>query len=99
MEHDNDVTKVVFRKFKEGDVIALFPEVATDRQGINCLSYQHIGQHGAASTLIVNSTTLATESEYADLKRELENRIGYNLKVCKRITRQMDEARRADARW
>ncbi len=75
-------TVVVFRKFREGDVIALFPNI-TEGLG-RCLSYMHIGQHGAASYgMLVQDTELASEEEYAPLKQELEQ-IGYVLKVQKR---------------
>ena len=73
---------VVFRTYKDGDVIALFPGIT---EGIGyCLSYMHIGQHSAASYgMVLQETRLATEEEYASLKQELEG-IGYNLKVQKR---------------
>lgn len=80
---DVQETKVVFRKFKNGEVIALFPELK--ERGGNILSYMHVGQHGAASTAIVNDTKLATAQEFGPLFMELE-RIGYRLAVRKRIT-------------
>ena len=82
-------TKVVFRKFPDGDVIALFPELAgTYRYAQDCLSYMHVGQHGSASVDLVYSTKLATESEYSDLYNELtvEHPFGYDLRVCKKFT-------------
>jgi hypothetical protein len=81
------VTTVIFRKWSKkdgGDVIALFPEISEGNGLI--LSYQHLGQHGAASPGIVYATKAATPSEYAPLKRELEQ-IGYRLKVMKRMSR------------
>jgi len=79
-----DQTLTIFRKFKEGDIIALFPEVKWDRQGLFCSSYQHIGQHGSADYQgVVSITTLATPEEYRELKEELES-IGYTLKIRKR---------------
>ena len=38
------MTKVVFRKFKDGVVIAVFPEVSYNY--VHLMSYQHEGQHG-----------------------------------------------------
>lgn len=78
---DKDKTKVVFRKFPEGDVIALFPDEAYDWHG-NIMSYLHIGQHGGASPDLLDELENATESEYSDLFSELES-IGYNLEVIK----------------
>ena len=76
-------TKVVFRKFKEGDVIALFPEYV-NRRAYRVECYQHIGQHGEADyTDIISITKPATEQEYADLAAELRG-IGYDLTVRKR---------------
>ena len=84
------MTKVVFRKFKDGDIIALFPDLKERRGNITC--YQHIGMHGIADRGIVKDTKLATESEYKPLYKELE-RIGYSdLQVVKRLNK-------AQANW
>jgi alkylated DNA nucleotide flippase Atl1 len=63
--------KVVFRKFKEGDVIALFCNSAKDCRHGNVMSYQHVGQHGEASRQLGRNLKLATPEEYAPLLREL----------------------------
>lgn len=75
---------VIFRKWKQdGSIIALFPTIAFDRD-YHCLSYEHIGQHGAADTDLSAYTVPATESEYKSLLSELKA-IGYdNLKPVKR---------------
>jgi hypothetical protein len=74
---------VVFRKFKEGDIIALFPTMHEGNYMVN--SYQHVGQHGGADYAgLIQTTKSATEDEYRDLLAELVS-IGYdNLKVCSR---------------
>jgi hypothetical protein len=77
--------KVIFRKFPDGDIIALFPEIAVDNTGYKCESYMHVGQHGAADTEIVRNTKLATPDEYAVLQDELERVVGYDLKIIKRF--------------
>lgn len=77
-------TKVIFRKFKNGEIIALFPELKEGRGLI--LSYMHIGQHGDASPEIVTDTKPATPEEFAPLYNELTG-IGYRLEVRKRLTR------------
>lgn len=82
-------TKVIFRKWKDtGDVLALFPRIpASVVHPYLCLSYQHLGQHAAASyPWVIRQTEPVTPEEYADLKAELE-RVGYeNLRVMQRRT-------------
>lgn len=80
-------TLTIFRKFKDsGDIIALFPHEIADNSG-NCMSYQRIGQHGAADySHCIDASIPAQPSEYKALKRELES-IGYDLKVRKKLVR------------
>jgi hypothetical protein len=78
-------TEIIFRKWKTGDVIALFPGIASDAiDGYYCLSYQRVGQHGGASPAIVADTKPAKRAEYKDLAQEL-TQVGYDLKVIKRF--------------
>ncbi len=79
-----ETERVIFRKFNDGDIIALFPDLVGDINNRYCLSYQHMGQHGSAAPELVYVTKLATEDEYRELKEELE-RIGYKLKIVKRF--------------
>ena len=62
---------VVYRRFKEGDVIALFPTIDEGRGLIG--SYQHVGQHGYCDTSITAYTKPAslTEPDVAELHAEL----------------------------
>ncbi len=92
MEKDKEKTKVIFRKFKDGEIIALFPEVQANDSHWGCMSYMHIGQHGAARYNIVWDTKLAKPEEYADLKTELED-LGYNLEVRKRVNKRWFEVK------
>ena len=64
-----DKVKVIFRKDKEGNVIAFLPELRVNRG--NIMSYMHIGQHGEASYEFYLTTRKANENEYADLFAEL----------------------------
>jgi hypothetical protein len=64
--------KVVFRKYPEGDVIALFCNSANDCRPGNVMCYQHVGQHGEASRQLGRNLKLATPAEYAPLLRELQ---------------------------
>lgn len=91
-------TKVIYRTFKSGgDVIALFPEVPFDAVGDFCESYQHVGQHGAASPVLTASTRAALPGEIEPLRKELE-RLGYNLKPYRRVSFEMHKKRRESAR-
>lgn len=69
-----EVTPVVFRKFRDdGEIIALFPYDTGNRIGM-CSSYMRVGQHGDADySIVINETHPARPEEYADLKTELEN--------------------------
>jgi dimeric dUTPase (all-alpha-NTP-PPase superfamily) len=79
------MTRVIFRKFKEGDIIALFPDNACTQNICDCESYMHIGQHGAASVSIVNWTKPASKEEYQTLYQELIS-IGYDLELASRFS-------------
>ena len=84
-------TKVIFKYWKSG-VIALFPELAGDNNPYRtCESYQHLGQHGAAS-VDLSSLKAATPYQYASLKVELEQ-IGYDLLIVKKFSRKMLQER------
>ena len=77
-------SKVIFRKWQQ-EIIALFPEEPADIHGIFCSSYMRVGQHsGADYNYIIQQSTPATPYEYQALKEELE-KIGYTLKVYKRV--------------
>lgn len=83
MEKDTFQTDVIFRKEKDNTIIAVFPYIIEDRNG-NVLCYAHLGQHsGADYSYFTEKTVPALESEYTDLKTELES-IGYNLRIIKR---------------
>lgn len=77
-------TRVVFRAFSDGEIIALFPHMTN---GAFIGSYLHIGQHGDASRDVVEMTKPAKRSEYAALYRELRG-IGYRMEVGTRVTRE-----------
>lgn len=66
------ILKIVFRKFREGDVIALFCGSAPDARPGNVVCYQRIGQHGEASRDLGRNLPLATPEEYAPLLREIQ---------------------------
>ena len=89
-----DKTVVIFRKFTGGaDIIAMFPELPGTNCFGTCLSYQHVGQHGAASVDLSHCTESAKPEEYGDLLEELR-RLGYTLSIRKRCTAAMAAKRR-----
>lgn len=91
-------TKVIFRTFRKGgDTLAMFPEIPADAMGDFCQSYQHVGQHGAASPSLPGVTRPATPEETAPLRRELEA-IGYALEPRAKVSFAMHKARREEAR-
>ena len=92
----SDKTKVIFRKWNKeqgGEVIAVFPELPGDFNPYRtCLSYEHVGQHGAITLNFSSWTLPASPAEYADLAKELES-IGYNLDIRKRSSGKDLQAR------
>lgn len=85
-----DTTRVIFRVWRDedGGVLALFPGIPADYEGLRCESYEHVGQHsGADYTGCIRRTRPAKPSEYRALAKELRG-IGYHLSVGKRIRPQ-----------
>ena len=80
--------RVVFRKFTNGDVIAVFPDwLHSRRPSVELVCYEHIGQHGACDPNIADWTKPASPDEYAPLLAEL-GQIGYApITILKRIPR------------
>src|SRR3954471_10287653 len=80
---DTDI--VLFRRFPDGDIIALFPYLPAEcLNAWPCQSYMQVGQHGAADPRIVHDTRPARPHQYAALKAELE-RLGYRLALRRRV--------------
>lgn len=95
---DKEKTKVIFRQWKIGcEIIALFPEIATDIIGYHCQSYMHVGQHGAANPNVILKDTKPANLDDGAVKRLIKELIdrGYNLKVIKRFRYNHQEIRMA----
>lgn len=94
-----ETTLVVFRKELDNNgIVALFPELPHDIRGEYCMCYAHLGQHSSAQyEYVVSKTVPATPSEYRPLAQELQ-RIGYHLKVVKRVSYRMHKLRRKAAK-
>jgi len=90
-QNNIEITKVIFRKFKDGEIIALFPELPGDNSVLNCLNYMAIGQHGSGTASLAD-TKPALPEEYQSVFNELYQ-IGYRMKVISRFTYRMDQNR------
>lgn len=86
---------VVFRKWKDtGSVIALFPELPADIDGVYCDSYEHVGQHAGADYYgVIQHTTPCSLNDATALAQEL-TAIGYVLTPIMRPSRRHHDARR-----
>ena len=72
MAEKRQLTRVVFRRFKEGEIIALFPYMPWNAHGNAVTSYMHTGQHAAADYAgVIAVTRPATAEEYRELLAEL----------------------------
>ena len=84
MKQDEFKTEMIFRKEKNGDILAVFPyEPYNDIHNVvGC--YAHLGQHGGCHfDYVLKETKPAKPEEYAALYKELES-LGYNIKVVRR---------------
>ena len=82
---------VIFRVDSYG-VTAVFPTKPADFNPSHMMCYAHFGQHGRCS-LDWYRTTLPAK-DYLQLYDELVQIGYYNLRVCKRISRKMDDERK-----
>lgn len=81
MSNENVKIDAYFRKFPEGDVIAIWKEESVMFPNYRSwASYMHIGQHSECSPELVSDLVAASEQEYLPLKKELEA-IGYSVNV------------------
>ena len=68
---------VMFRKWRDGDIIAILPTLTGTSSPYTCMMYEHVGQHGSGDPQgVIGKTKKATPKEYTPLLRELR-RIGY----------------------
>ena len=76
---------VVFRKFLDGEVIALFCDSAQYCNPGRVMSYLHVGQHGEAARNLGRNLRLASPDEYAPLLAELEAIYKEQIRPVKRL--------------
>lgn len=77
--------KAVFRKFSDGQVIALICNSARDCNPGMVMSYMHIGQHSEASRDLGRNLKLASPEEYASLQCELQGIYGGPVAAVSRL--------------
>ena len=78
------MTKVTFRKEKDGDILAVFAELATSYT-LSC--YSSVGQHGSVCLEYYRTETRpATPKEYRSLLGELAGQGYHDLKIVKRLS-------------
>ena len=80
MSNEKVKIDVYFRKFPEGDVIAIWKEESTSSNYRSWASYMHVGQHSECSPELVIDLDVAREQEYLPLKKEMET-LGYVVNV------------------
>ena len=82
-----ETLQVVFWKFDNGEVIALFPQIKFGCPRYEIMSYMHIGQHGEVDHhAVIQQTKLATENEYQSLLNEIKSIYHeYDIKVMKKL--------------
>jgi len=76
--------KVIFRKEKNGSIIAVFPYIISDPDG-NVLCYAPYEGHGSISwDYYISNTKPCKETEYKELEEQLEDHYGYSLEIVQR---------------
>ena len=79
-----ETTRVTFRKYSDGQVIALFPDIPWSKYRGEVTSYMHLGQHcGADYNGTMAATGPASENEYSDLLDELRSAGYENFNIVK----------------
>ena len=68
-------TLVIFKKC-EGEVVAVFPELAGTSDPYTMTCYAHVGQHAHCNTAFVANSKPAKPEEYESLLKEL-TQVGY----------------------
>jgi hypothetical protein len=67
-----EILPVIFRKFKDGEVLAFFPTEVDSFSQFECMSYAKIGQHGTARVELITELSKCTVDEYTPLLNELK---------------------------
>jgi hypothetical protein len=73
MARDPNATRVIFRTYPDGDVVAILLDVPANPGCVVC--YQRIGQHAEGHySRLIEDTRAATPEEFTSLRRELEGK-------------------------
>ena len=87
-------TKVIFKKYYNGNIVAAFPQLIGTNSPFTMQCYEHVGQHYSGAESYLSILKPAKPQEYADLLTELQD-IGYDVKVSHRFTRHDFEIRKS----
>lgn len=78
-------TKVLFRKYDGGKIVALFPRIASSSDSKYCHCYHDAGYHGAEiPEKVIGATVPANRKEFSKVQRELV-KLGYKLRIAARM--------------
>lgn len=90
-------TPVIFRRDKDGDVIALLPTLPGELYNTSCKAYSPRFGWFNTDTAIMKRTEEATPEEYTPILAQLVHNEGiYPIKIAKRIKGWMDDIRVKD---
>ena len=68
-----ETLRVIFRREKNGDILAVFPDEPGRYDPATCMCYAHIGQHGCVHMdYVLRNTKPALAGSYDTLLRELQ---------------------------
>jgi hypothetical protein len=73
-----EILPVIFRKFKDGDLIAFFPTEVDSFSQFECMSYMFIGQHSTARVELITELKKCTVEEYTPLFNHLNKIYAHN---------------------
>ncbi len=96
--YDTIETPVIFRRWTDGSVTALFPTQAADTLGRYCSAFELRGGEQEYEYEALMASTLAAEpEEYRDLAKSVRQHFGYNVQAVNYATDEMHRERRRAA--
>lgn len=95
VSHPQPKLTVIFRRWPNGNIIALLPQLPGTNNAATCMSYERIGQHASCTPKsVVRGTKPAKSSDSKALFTEL-TLAGYRLTPAKRLTMAQTKMRLA----
>lgn len=79
---DSEKIKVIYKKFKDGEIIAIFPDLPGKVGDKNtCESYMLVGEHSYCEKKLIKTLKNATQQDYRKINSLLQNRYNNKLDV------------------